>query len=63
MMRAFGFADCVPIGDVGLENSLKRFFDLPGKPSKNATLQLMTPFAPYRSLATFHFWQRLGAAA
>ncbi len=56
MMRALGFADCVPIGDAALTRNLKRFFDLAPRPDASATRQLMEPFSPHRSLATFHLW-------
>ncbi len=56
MMRAFGFADCVPIGDAALTRNLKRYFDLAARPDARVTRQLMAPFAPHRSLATFHLW-------
>lgn len=56
MMRALGFADCVPLGDVALLRQLRRFFDLEQRPDAKQTLELMRPFAPYRSLATLHFW-------
>ncbi|HEV2846658.1 MAG TPA: Ada metal-binding domain-containing protein [Thermoanaerobaculia bacterium] len=59
LMRAFGFEDCVPVGDAGLVKGLAKFFGLPGRPDPNETLELMRPFAPYRSWATFHFWQSL----
>jgi AraC family transcriptional regulator of adaptative response / DNA-3-methyladenine glycosylase II len=59
MMRAYGFEDCVPVGDSGLVRGLMRFFDLPSRPDPAATLELMQPFAPYRSWATFHLWKSL----
>lgn len=59
MMRAFGFEDCVPVGDAGLVKGLARFFHLPERPGAAETLELMRPFAPYRSWATFHLWQSL----
>jgi len=59
MMRAFGFEDCVPAGDSGLVRGLMRFFKLPERPGVAATRELMRPFAPYRSWATFHLWQSL----
>jgi AraC family transcriptional regulator of adaptative response / DNA-3-methyladenine glycosylase II len=58
MMRSYGFQDCVPLGDAGLNASLQRFYALPARPDRTQTLELMEPFRPYRSLATFHFWQR-----
>lgn len=59
MMRAFGFEDCVPVGDAGLVKGLARFFNLPDRPGAAETQELMRPFAPYRSWATFHLWQSL----
>lgn len=60
MMRSFGFGDCVPVGDVALLRSLQRFFDLEERPKgAEQTLELMCPFVPARSLATFHFWALL----
>lgn len=62
MMRAFALADCVPVGDVALAKSLAEFFALEARPDKTAVHELMKPFAPYRSLATFHLWSRSGDA-
>jgi AraC family transcriptional regulator of adaptative response / DNA-3-methyladenine glycosylase II len=59
MMRVFGFEDCVPAGDSGLVRGLMRFFGLPSRPDAEETLEMMRPFAPYRSWATFHLWQLL----
>lgn len=58
MMRGCGFADCVPIGDTGLTSSLQEFYRLDTRPDAEKTQALMKRFAPYRSLATFHFWMR-----
>lgn len=57
MMRALGFADCVPYGDTGVTSGLQRLLDLETRPDVDATRRLMTVFAPYRSLATAHLWQ------
>lgn len=59
MMRACGFLDCVPYGDSGLASGLRRFFALEGRPTREETEALMAPFAPYRSLATFHLWMTI----
>lgn len=63
LMRHYGFLDCVPVGDSGLTAGLQRFFALDARPTRGETLLLMARFSPYRSLATFHFWQRHGTAA
>ena len=36
--------------------NLQRFFDLGTRPGPQETRRLMAPFAPHRSLATFHLW-------
>lgn len=63
MMRAFAFADCVPVGDSGLTTALASFFSLDHRPDRRETEMLMASFSPYRSLATFHLWTSLGACA
>jgi AraC family transcriptional regulator, regulatory protein of adaptative response / DNA-3-methyladenine glycosylase II len=60
LMRAFGFADCVPYGDTGLTSALQRFFGTETRPDTTMTAELMQHFAPYRSLATYHLWMTLG---
>lgn len=63
MMRSCGFADCVPAGDSGLATALERLHHLDRRPDPGETRHLMEPFAPYRSLATFHLWRMLGDSA
>ena len=59
LMRGFGFQDCVPVGDAGLTLALQRWFRLESRPDVTETTRLMAPFAPHRSLATFHLWASL----
>lgn len=59
LLRGGGFADCVPVGDVGLTAALQRQFQLGERPKAEATQALMAPFAPWRSLATAHLWASL----
>jgi len=63
LMRAYGFEDCVPVGDAGLVEALKRFYGLPERPDARETLARMEPFAPHRSLACYHLWKTLGDPA
>ncbi len=56
MMRSFALADCLPAGDVALQRNLKRFYALDERPGAEEARRLMEPFAPHRSLATFHLW-------
>ena len=57
MMRALGFADCVPYGDTSVTSNLQDLFKLEERPDIDATRRLMSVFSPYRSLATTHLWQ------
>jgi AraC family transcriptional regulator of adaptative response / DNA-3-methyladenine glycosylase II len=59
MMRGCGFGDCVPLGDAGLTLALQRHFGLDHRPTVKETAAFMAPFAPHRSLATFHLWASL----
>jgi len=59
MMRGFGFADCLPVGDTGLTSALQKIFDLELRPDVAVTRELMEPFSPHRSLACLHLWQSL----
>lgn len=57
MMRALGFADCVPLGDTGVTSALQALLELEQRPDVDATKRLMAVFSPHRSLATAHLWQ------
>ncbi len=57
MMRALGFADCVPLGDTGVTSGLQSLLKLEVRPDIDATKRLMAVFSPARSLATAHLWQ------
>jgi 3-methyladenine DNA glycosylase/8-oxoguanine DNA glycosylase len=63
LMRGAGLADCVPVGDAALGAALQRFFGLDTRPGTEETRGWMEPFAPFRTLATFHLWQTLGDPA
>lgn len=58
MMRGCAFPDCVPAGDSALSASLRDYFGLTHKIDAHETRTLMHRFAPWRSLATYHFWLR-----
>jgi AraC family transcriptional regulator, regulatory protein of adaptative response / DNA-3-methyladenine glycosylase II len=63
LMRGAGFADCAPVGDVALAAALQRFTAAADRPGPLEVEQLMRPFAPHRSIATFHLWASLRDAA
>lgn len=62
LMRSLALTDSVPVGDSGLGEALKRFHRLQRRPSPRETLELLAPFAPYRSFAVMHHWMSLGDA-
>ncbi|HEX7080635.1 MAG TPA: helix-turn-helix domain-containing protein [Gammaproteobacteria bacterium] len=59
LMRGAGFADCAPVGDVALAAALHKVTGSAARPGPSEVEALMRPFAPYRSLATFHLWASL----
>ncbi|HJU84674.1 MAG TPA: hypothetical protein VJ600_10720 [Holophagaceae bacterium] len=59
LMRGLGLPDCVPIGDSALATALERGLKLDARPGPKRVAELMAPYAPYRSLATFHLWAGL----
>ena len=63
LMRGAGFADCAPVGDVALAAALQRYTAADARPGPQEVEALMRPFAPYRSIATFHLWASLRDAA
>lgn len=58
MMRGCAFPDCVPAGDSALAASLRDYYGLDHRVHVHESRTLMERFAPWRSLATFHFWLR-----
>lgn len=63
LMRSCGFGDCLPASDAGLARAVRAFFALDERPGPEEVRRLLAPFAPYRSLATFHLWSLLGDPA
>jgi AraC family transcriptional regulator of adaptative response / DNA-3-methyladenine glycosylase II len=56
-LRGIGFPDCLPAGDAGLAQGLAR---LTGeRPTEQGIRDLMAPYTPWRSLATYHVWTSL----
>lgn len=61
-MFACGFADCVPLRDVGLARAAQELAGLDERPDDERVLELLAPCAPHRSLASLHLWKSLGNA-
>ncbi|HET8715561.1 MAG TPA: hypothetical protein VFM16_07040, partial [Holophagaceae bacterium] len=56
LMRGLGLPDCVPLGDSVLATALEVRLGLEARPGVKAVAALMAPYAPHRSLASFHLW-------
>ncbi len=56
-LRGLGLPDCLPSGDAGLAQGLARLCGT--RPSETAIKDLMAPYSPWRSLATYHVWTSL----
>ena len=59
LMRGLGLPDCVPVGDSALATALERGLGLASRPGPKEVERLMAPYAPHRSLASFHLWAGL----
>ena len=59
LMRGLGLPDCVPLGDSALATALERRLSLGARPGVKEVAALMAPYAPHRSLASFHLWAAL----
>lgn len=57
LLRVLGFQDAAPLGDSALQSALQHVFTLSHRPDAAQVKELLTAFAPHRSLATLHLWQ------
>ncbi len=62
MLRG-GFADAAPVGDSALATALQRLHRRKDRPDHDEVHEMMTAYAPHRSLATMHLWTSLKDAA
>lgn len=63
LLRGYGFTDCAPVEDVGLQNALRAVLGLEARPDTEAAAALLEPYAPWRSLAVYHLWASLAGSA
>ncbi|WP_300513113.1 DNA-3-methyladenine glycosylase 2 family protein [Aliiroseovarius sp.] len=55
-LQALGRADVFPAGDVALQESARRLFDLPERPGETALRRLAAGWAPQRAVAARLLW-------
>jgi AraC family transcriptional regulator of adaptative response / DNA-3-methyladenine glycosylase II len=53
-LRGLGFPDSLPAGDAGLAQGLAKLTG--ARPSESEIRDLLAPYSPWRSLATYHVW-------
>lgn len=61
LMFCGGHADVFPAGDVALQASLARAFELPERPAAPAVAAMSAAWAPWRSVAARLFWSYYSA--
>ncbi len=59
MMFGLGRLDLFPKQDIGVQNALKRFYQLEKKPSFEFMEKIAGDWSPYRSYATLYLWNSL----
>lgn len=56
MMRCLRYPDAYPVGDAGLQNSVKRLLMMERKPTEAELYELAIPWAGWEAYATFYLW-------
>jgi DNA-3-methyladenine glycosylase II len=55
--------DVFPIGDLGVQNAIRRAYQLQGAPKPADLLRISQRWHPYRSVAAWYLWRSLEGAA
>ncbi|HYM27016.1 MAG TPA: hypothetical protein VET66_02620, partial [Steroidobacteraceae bacterium] len=58
LLFCLGRPDVLPVGDLGVQNSLRTAYGLDASPSAGEMEALAEPWRPYRSAATWYLWRR-----
>ena len=59
LMFALARPDVLPVGDLGIRKGMQRHFKLRSLPDPAKMIKLATPWAPYRSIASWYMWRTL----
>ncbi|MCY7581120.1 MULTISPECIES: DNA-3-methyladenine glycosylase family protein [Bacillus] len=59
LMNGLGRPNLFPMADIGIQNAIKRHFDLPEKPTKEEMAVLSKEWAPYLSYASLYLWRSI----
>lgn len=62
LMFAMARTDILPVGDLGIRNSIKQLYGFENLPSPDEirTLAEQNHWSPYQSIASWYIWQNLG---
>jgi DNA-3-methyladenine glycosylase II len=58
LIFCLGRPDVLPVGDLGVQNSLRVAYALDAVPSPATMLEIGEPWRPYRSAASWYLWRR-----
>jgi DNA-3-methyladenine glycosylase II len=59
LLFGLGRKDILPAGDVGIQNALMQWYQLPTKPSKEEVLAYKKKWSPYSSYVSMYLWESL----
>jgi DNA-3-methyladenine glycosylase II len=57
LMFTLGRLDVLPTGDLGIQNGFQKLFKMKKRPSVSMMEKLASPWAPYRTIASWYLWR------
>ena len=61
LMFTLGRLDVLPLGDVGIQNAVQKFYGLETKPDETKLRKISKKWKPYRTISCWYLWQGLDA--
>ena len=58
LLFCLGRPDVLPVGDLGIQNSIRLAYGLEAMPRPDEMTAIAEPWRPYRSAATWYLWRR-----
>ena len=59
LMFTLGRLDVLPLGDVGIQNAVQKFYQLNSKPDHKQLQEIAANWSPYRTIGCWYLWQAL----
>ncbi len=59
LMFSLGRPDVFAVGDLGIQNAMKRLYELDAKPKHSDLESIAAPWTPHRSIASWYLWRSL----